>query len=66
MRRCDDYEFSEDIRVRLDLNLDHEEGLESLSVLNLETTETKTIIGSGKGMNFTSSSTGKKKTALIR
>jgi hypothetical protein len=34
-----DYEFSEDIRVRLELdiallNLDHEKGLESLSVLN--------------------------------
>jgi hypothetical protein len=64
LRRCDDYEFSEDIRVRLDLNLDHEEGLESLSVLNLETTETKTIIGSGKGMNFTSSSTARRKQHL--
>jgi hypothetical protein len=41
LRRCDDYEFSEDIRVRLELdiallNLNHEEGLESLSVLNLD------------------------------
>jgi hypothetical protein len=37
----DNYEFSEDIRARLELdiallNLNHEEGLESLSVLNLD------------------------------